>query len=92
MSYSKLNNDQFSLKFNNKSASNWISDNSYTGYSYKCDIDCPGVTEDMLGVVMFSTADADSSNYSTFCITSTDKVTIYSKVNNTITIPYIMVL
>lgn len=80
------------LKFTNLSANNWVSDNTYNDYSYKCELTCYGVTSDMFAQVIFAPTETDSGNYATVCQTGNGTVTIYSKVNDTITIPYIVVM
>ena len=79
------------LVFTNISASSWVSDTTYTDYGYKCELTCSGVTSTDIAEVIFAHAQAVSGNYSPVCLTSTDKVTIYSKVNTSITIPTIIV-
>lgn len=81
-----------SLFFNNKVASSWVADSTYSGYSYKCEITCNGVTSNMYPIVNFSYADSISGNYCNICETGTNKVTIWSKVNTSITIPTIIVI
>lgn len=80
--------------FSNKSilATDWVADNTYSGYSYKCDIPCTGVTSTMYAQVTFAPAEAMSGNYANICDTGTGVVTIYSKVAEALTIPMIMVL
>ena len=80
--------------FSNKSilATDWVADNTYSGYSYKCDIPCTGVTSTMYAQVTFAPEEAMSGNYANICDTGTGVVTIYSKVVEAITIPMIMVL
>lgn len=80
--------------FSNKSvlATDWVADNTYSGYGYKCDIPCTGVTSTMYAQVTFNPEEAMSGNYTNTCDTGTGVVTIYSKVAEAITIPMIMVL
>ena len=80
------------LKFTNLTASTWVADNTYTDYGYKCDLSCSGVTTNMFAQVIFAPTEADSGNYATVCETGNGTVTIYSKVNDTITIPSIVVM
>ena len=80
------------LTFTNVSASTWVSDSTYTGYGYKCVLTCNGVTSSDYAQVIFNPSEADSGNYAALCLTDTNTVTIYSKVNNSITIPTIMVM
>ncbi len=79
------------LKYSNVVASTWVADNTYADYGYKCDITCAGVTSSSIAQVIFALTEADSGNYATVCQTSTNTVTIYSKVNTTITIPTILI-
>ena len=78
-----------SLKFTNVTASTWVSDNTYTDYVYKCVLACQGVTSDTMIEVVFDVAEATSGDYAPVCLSETDTVTIYSKVNDSITIPLI---
>lgn len=71
-------------------STDWITDTSLPGYGYKCDIPCTGVTSDMIPQVYFSDADLQSGNYSSVCESGVDIITIYSKVNDAITIPAIL--
>ena len=90
---SALNNKQNkALSFTNKSASSWVSDSTYTDYGYKCELSCSGVTSSMYAMVNFAPTEADSGNYATVCQTGSGTVTIYSKVNDSITIPSIVVM
>lgn len=80
------------LSFTNVSASSWVSDSTYADYGYKCELSCSGVTSSMFAQVVFAPTEADSGNYATVCLTGSGTVTIYSKVNDTITIPSIVVM
>lgn len=80
------------LVFTNVSASSWVSDSTYTDYEYKCELSCSGVTANDFAQVIFAPTEADSGNYATVCQTGSGTVTIYSKVNDTITIPSIVVM
>lgn len=75
--------------FSNVSASSWVIDTTYEDYPYKCDISCSGVNSSHYAEVVFDTAEALSGNYAPVCSTGSSIVTIYSKVNDTITIPTI---
>lgn len=79
------------LAFTNVSASNWEADSTYNGYSYKCDLSCSGVTATMYATVTYGVDEATSGNYAPVCDTGAGTVTIYSKVNTSITIPTIIV-
>lgn len=80
------------LVFTNVSASSWVSDSTYTDYGYKCELSCSGVTANDFAQVIFAPTEADSGNYATVCQTGSGTVTIYSKVNDSITIPSIVVM
>ena len=76
----------------NISASNWVSDTpTYTGFTYKCDIEITGVTASDVAMVVFSQEQASSGNYAQVCATGSGIVTIYSKVNSNITIPTVLI-
>lgn len=77
------------MTFTNVSASSWVDDTTYEDYPYKCDVSCSGVTSSYYAEVVFDTAEALSGNYAPVCSTGSSIVTIYSKVNDTITIPTI---
>lgn len=80
-----------SIKFVNKTANTWVKDSTYSGFEYRCDISCEGVTADMYAEVVFNVDQAISGNYAPVCETFTGKVRIYSKVNTSITIPTILI-
>jgi len=77
------------VAFKSKAASNWVSDSTITGFDYKCVLSCEGITEDSVVYVKFGDTEAASGNYSSIVETGTNKVTIWSKVNTSITIPLI---
>ena len=81
------------LKFSNQEANtaNWVADTTYSNYGYKCDLSITGVASTDIAEVVFGHTEAISGNYSPVCLTATNKVTIYSKVNTTITIPTILI-
>lgn len=80
------------IKLTNITASNWIEDDTFEDYGYKCEIECEGVNENMFAQVVFSIEEANSGNYASVCDTAENKVIIYSKVNDTITIPTIVIM
>ena len=82
----------FEKSFNDVAASTWVADSTYSDYGYKCELTISGVLSTDYASVTFAHADAISGDYSPICLTATDKVTIYSKVNTTITIPTILIL
>jgi hypothetical protein len=57
----------------------FVADVTYSGYGYKADITCVGVTVDYKADVVFAPAEADSGDYSSVCLTGVDTVTIYAK-------------
>lgn len=79
------------LKFTDTSASSWVSDTTYTNYGYKCELTLSGIASTDIAEVTFGHTEAISGNYSPVCLTSSNKVTIYSKVNTSITIPTILI-
>lgn len=79
------------LEFTNVTVSTWVADTTYSGYGYKCDLPASGVTSTMIAFVNLGHTQAISGNYSPVSNTGTDIVTIYSKVNTTITVPSIIV-
>lgn len=80
------------IKLTNITASNWIEDDTFEDYGYKCEIECEGINENMFAQVVFSIEEANSGNYASVCDTAENKVIIYSKVNDTITIPTIVIM
>ena len=81
----------FEKTFNDVAASTWVEDATYTDYGYKCELTISGVLSTDYASVIFAHTEAISGNYSPICLTSTDKVTIYSKVNTSITISNITI-
>lgn len=80
------------LIFTNVSANNWVSDSTYTNFTYKCEItNLTGITSSMTALVIFDPDDNINNDYANICLTGTDSITIYSKLNTTITIPKIIV-
>lgn len=73
------------------SVSTWIEDSSMEGYSYRCDLDCPGVTETDYAEVLFGKKESMSGNYSSICETKQNAVSIWSSVNTDITVPAVIV-
>lgn len=79
------------LKFENVTASNWVSDSTYSDFGYHCDLTCTGATGAMFAEVVFSQADAVSGDYAMVCETMTNVVRIYSKKNVSTTVPTIII-
>ena len=72
--------------------SNWVSDNTYTGYDYKAEIYVENLTVSDVAFVSFGGDELISGNYLGLYQISADILTIYSKVNTTITIPNIVII
>lgn len=79
------------LKFTNKTASTWVSDSIYSSFPYRCDISCSGVTSDMFAEVVFNIDESTSGYYAPLCETKSNIVSIWSSVNESITIPTIII-
>lgn len=80
------------LTFTNKTVSSWVSDTTYSDYSYRCAITLSGVTASDYANVIFNMTEATSGDYAPLCETYAGGVYIWSKSNSTITIPVITVL
>lgn len=78
----------------NVSASSWEQQSTptYSDYAYRCAIPITGVLSTMFAIVAFNPEQVSSGNYAPVCDTYNGGVYVYSKVNNTITIPTIAVL
>ena len=79
------------LFFTNVVASDWVTDNTYAEYEYKCVLTCTGVSENDYAQVVFNPTQSISGNYANICLTGTNSVTIYSKINTAISIPTITI-
>lgn len=79
------------LKFTNKVASTWVSDTTMSGFSYRCDITCEGVTEEMYPEVVLFSEQASSGDYAPVSESKDGYVSIWSKKNISVTIPTIVV-
>lgn len=81
--------------FTNKTvaAASWLSNSTYTDFAYRAAVACTGVTASMFAEVVFSPADAMSSNYAPVCQTYSGGVYLYAKEipSDTLTIPTIVV-
>ena len=84
-----IDNNLKKLMFVNMVASNWKNSETYENYPYECNLTCRGVTSDLVVEVIFDVVEATSGNYAPVCLSGTNSVTIYSKVNTSITIPVI---
>lgn len=79
------------LTFTNVTASNWVSDETYEDFGFKCDVACEGVTANDFADVVFDVTEQTSGDYAPVCDTLVDTVRIYSKYNSSITIPTILI-
>ena len=79
------------LKFENISASTWLSDSTYEDFPYRCDIACSGVTSSMYAEVVFGVDEAISGDYAPMCETKSNMVSIWSAKDETITVPTILI-
>lgn len=75
----------------NVSAANWIQDDSYEDFKYRCDIPIDKVTENTLAEVVFSVAQAVSGAYAPVCETGNGTVSIWSASSDAIVIPTILI-
>lgn len=74
------------------SASDWVSDSTQTGYSYKAFIEIKDVLATNRVFVTFSTADANSGNYCPVATAENGGIYIWSKTNTAITLDSIVVI
>lgn len=79
------------IKFTNMTASNWILDSTYSSFPYRCDITCANVTSEDYAEVVFEVTQAASGNYAPVCETGSGIVSIWSSVQDAITIPVIII-
>lgn len=80
--------------FTNKTvaAASWLSNSTYADFPYRASVACSGVTASTFAEVVFSPADATSSNYAPICQTYVGGVYLYAKEipSESITIPTII--
>ena len=79
------------ISFTNLTASVWVEDDTYADYGYRCDVACEGVTANDYAEVVFDIDESTSGDYAPVCDTMANAVRIYAKVDNTITIPTIII-
>ena len=73
------------------SVSSWSSDATYSDYPYRASVAITGVTASDVAEVVFAVEQAVSGDYAPVCATYSGGVYLYSKVNDAITVPTIMV-
>ena len=76
--------------FENTVVNNWVADTTYANFGYKADISLSGVISTDIIEIVFGHNEAVSGYYSPICLVDNGKITIYGKVNATITIPLII--
>jgi hypothetical protein len=76
--------------FENIVVNNWVADTTYVNFGYKADISLSGVISTDIIEIVFGHNEAVSGYYSPICLVDNGKITIYGKVNATITIPLII--
>ena len=79
------------IKFTNLTASTWVDDTTYVDYPYRCDVACEGVEVEYYAEVVFGVTEATSGDYAPICETKDDIVSIWSKKNDSIVIPTIII-
>ena len=70
---------------------NWDGDATYTDFGYRAAIQVPNLTDNDVCEVTFSQEQAASGNYAQVCNSANGQLYIYAKVNDTITIPTIII-
>lgn len=83
--------DKSPLIISNTSVASWTSDTTYSDFGYKSEISITGLSANDVCEIIFNQADASSGNYAQVNSTSAGILTIYSKVDTSITIPTIIV-
>ena len=67
-------------------ASTWTSSSTYADYPYECDLTVSGVTASSEVDVVYEMAQAISGNYAPVCGVTVGTVTLYAKVNDSISV------
>lgn len=70
---------------------NWETDTTYTDFGYRAAIKITNLTDNDVCEVTFSQEQAASGNYAQVCNSADGQLYIYAKVNDTITIPTIII-
>lgn len=87
-----LKSREQTLSFFDVYASEWIDDETYPDFQYKCVLSCNGVTANDYASVIFDVEQALSGDYAPVCETGENTVTIWSSKNDSITIPTILII
>lgn len=78
------------VKFENISVTTWVADTTYNLYPYKSEIIITGILSTDIIEIVFGHNEAVSGYYSPICLVENGKITIYGKVNTSITLPLII--
>lgn len=79
------------LKFKDLAADTWVEDTTYADYPYRCDLACSGAYYKYYAEVTYNVAEAISGDYAPICETDLNVVKIWSKKNDSIVIPTVIV-
>ena len=79
------------LKFTDVAASNWVADDAYPDWPYRCDIPLTGVTVDDYAEIILEADQASSGDYAPVCETGEGIVKLWSAVTDSIIIPTILI-
>lgn len=78
--------------FEDSEASVWVADSTYEDYPYRCDIPCDGVKATDYGEVVLDVAESTGGDYAPVCETKDGVVSLWSKVQASVTIPTIIII
>ena len=79
------------LKFTDVAASNWVVDNTYPEWPYRCDIPLTSVTSDDYAEIVLEADQASSGDYAPVCETRDGVVSLWGAVTDSIIIPTILI-
>ncbi len=79
------------MVYDNLSASNWIADNTYPDFPYRCAIALPGVVASDVPEVIYGLDEATSGDYAPIAECYNGGVYVYSADSTAITIPTILI-
>ena len=79
------------LKLTDIAASNWVTDDAYPDWPYRCDIPLTGVTADDYAEIVLEADQASSGDYAPVCETGEGVVKLWSAVTDSIIIPTILI-
>lgn len=87
-----LKSREQTISFLDVYASEWIDDETYPDFPYKCVLSCNGVTSNDYADVVFDVEQVLSGMYAPVCETGDNIVTIWSSIKDAITIPTILII